>query len=72
MKLPAHSSIAFVLLASCFVRTQDTPAQGRFLANQEVRVTGLPTRTATARDRTAVLAAALETIFSRPRTVLWQ
>jgi len=66
MKLPAHSSIAFVLLASCFVRAQDTPAQGRFLANQEVRVTGLPTRTATARDRTAVLAAALETIFPDP------
>lgn len=66
MKLPAHSSIAFVLLASFFVRAQDTPAQGRFLRNQEVRVTGLPTRTATARDPAAVLAAALETIFHDP------
>ena len=63
MKVPARSSIAFVLLSSCFVRAQDTPAQGRFLANQEVHVTGLPTRTATARDPGAVLAAALETIL---------
>jgi hypothetical protein len=62
-KLPPHYSVALALLACCFVHAQDTPAQGGFLANQEVRVTGLPTLTAPARDPAAVLAAALETIF---------
>jgi hypothetical protein len=65
-KLPAHSSLALLVLASSFIRAQDTPAPSGFFANQEVRVTGLPPRTATARDPSAVLATALETIFHDP------
>jgi hypothetical protein len=66
MKLPAHTAITLLLLTSCFVRSQETPAQNRFRPNQEVRVSGLAAQTATARDPAAVLKASLETILHDP------
>jgi hypothetical protein len=65
LKFPAHCSIAFLLLASCLARSQET-APSVFLPNQELRVGGLPVRTAGSSDPSAVLVAALETIFHDP------
>lgn len=65
-KIPAQALITFLLLASSFAHTQETPAQNRFRPNQEVRVSGLPPQTATARDPGAVLKAALEIILHDP------
>jgi hypothetical protein len=67
LKLSCHGPIALLLLTSSFVHAQDTPAPNRYLPNQEIRVSGLPVQTATARDPAAVLAAALETIFHDPQ-----
>jgi hypothetical protein len=63
VKIRARTAITLLLLISSFVRSQETRGQNRFRPNQEVRVSGLPAQTATARDPAAALKAALEIIF---------
>jgi hypothetical protein len=55
----------FLLIASSLACGQQT-AGPTFLANQEIRVTGLPARAASSTDLSAVLSAALEMIFHDP------
>jgi len=66
IKLPAHTSVTLLLLTASLIHSQDIPAQNRFRPNQEVRVSGLPAQTATARDPAAALKAALEIILHEP------
>ena len=55
-------SIFIFALASCLAYGQEN-RNSVFLANQEVRVTNLPSLTAPSKPRSAVLATALETIL---------
>jgi hypothetical protein len=66
LKFPAYWSITLLLLASSFAHSQQDQSRGDFLVNQELRVSGLPVRTAASADPAAVLVAALETIFHDP------
>ncbi len=65
-KIAVRTAMTLLLLASCLSHSQETPAPNRFRPNQEVRVSGLPAQTATARDPAAVLKAALEIILHDP------
>jgi hypothetical protein len=66
LKLPARWPLTLLLLASSFAHSQQDQSHGDFLVNQELRVGGLPLRTASSSDPAAVLVAALETIFHDP------
>jgi len=60
-------SMALLALAHGFANSQqDVPPGYVFHANQEVQVRDLPARAARSADTTAVLVAALETIFHDP------
>lgn len=67
-RLRVRSVFAFLICVSCFAfscRAQDQPTDScwLYLANEEVRVSNLPSLTATSKDTSAVIATAVEMVL---------
>jgi hypothetical protein len=61
--LPALSICVFCLALSCLAQDQPTDTCYLYLANEEARVTNLPSLTAPSKDTSAVIATAVEMVL---------